>query len=275
MTTVEIRESVQRLNKDIKDAAAELSEREARFLVDTYYSLQRHRIEAQNQTRALDESKEPYVLLAWLFDQHYTLEREIQKVLNKFTDEHPAGRWAKSITGIGPVLAGGLLAHIDIEQAPTVGHIWRFGGYDPTLEWKKGEKRPFNASLKVLYWKIGESFVKVQSRPTDIYGQIYAHRKELEQQRNESGLYADQAAGQLEQKKYRKTTDAYAHYTAGRLPPAHIYSRAKRSAVEIFLAHLHHVVYESRYGKPPPKPYILTHSDHTHYLAPPNWPLED
>jgi hypothetical protein len=43
-----------------------------------------------------------------------------------------------------------LLARIDIVKAPTAGHIWRYAGLDPTVRWNKGEKRPWNAGLKVL-----------------------------------------------------------------------------------------------------------------------------
>jgi hypothetical protein len=40
-----------------------------------------------------------------------------------------------SIKGIGPVIAAGLLANIDITKAPTAGHIWRFAGLDPSSKW--------------------------------------------------------------------------------------------------------------------------------------------
>ena len=55
--------------------------------------------------------------------------------------------------GIGPVIAAGLLANIDIKQAPTVGHIWRFAGLDPTNKWigKKGAE-----TLIDEIWEQGE-----------------------------------------------------------------------------------------------------------------------
>ena len=58
------------------------------------------------------------------------------------------------------------------------------------------------------------------------------------------------------------------------LPPAHIHARAKRYAVKLFLSHWHHVAYMIEYdGQEPPKPYILNQDGHTHFLAPPNWPM--
>jgi hypothetical protein len=51
--------------------------------------------------------------------------------------------------------------------------------------------------------------------------------------------------------------------------------RAKRYAVKLFLSHLHYVMHEHHYGVAPNLPYILTaqSSVHTHFIAPPNWPL--
>src|SRR3990172_746391 len=104
-------ESIERLKRDVRAAAVNLSEQEARYLVDAYYAIQEHRIEAQGQVRALNESEEPHAVLSWLFDQHYTIEREIAKALDTYSDSQEPGRWARSIVGIGPVLSAGLLAH--------------------------------------------------------------------------------------------------------------------------------------------------------------------
>lgn len=267
-------EGISKLHKDVRAASTTLTEREARYLVDAYYTIQGHRIEAQSQARALDEAEEPNEVVGWLFDQHRVLEREIQKVLDAYTDSKTPGRWAKSITGIGPIISAGLLAHIDITRAPTVGHIWRFAGLDPTVKWEKKTKRPWNAQLKVLCWKAGESFVKVSGNDKDIYGHVYAERKLLEIERNEAGLFADQAKLALAEKSYGKTTDAFKWYEKGMLPPARIHARSKRYAVKLFLAHFHHVAYESAFGEPPPKPYVIEHLGHAHYISPPNWPLE-
>src|SRR6185437_10902883 len=48
-------------------------------------------------------------------------------------------------------------------------------------------KRPWNARVKVLCWKIGESFVKVKANENDFYGKLYEKRKLMEQLKNERG----------------------------------------------------------------------------------------
>lgn len=132
-------------------------------------------------------------------------------------------------------------------------------------------KRPWNADLKVLCWKIGESFVKVSNHPQDYYGKVYVERKMAETDRNDQLLFRDQADRILTERRIGKDTDAYKAYSVGKLPPAHIHARAKRYAVKLFLSHYHHVLHEVTYGQAPPKPYIIEHGGHTHFLAPPNW----
>jgi hypothetical protein len=166
------------------------------------------------------------------------------------------------------VLAAGLLAHIEIDKAPTAGGIWRFAGLDPTAIWEKGQKRPHCGALKVLAWKIGQSFLKQSGRELDKYGHVLMERKEYETLKNERGDYAAQAVEILKRVPSHKQKAIYA---TGKLSPGHLLSRASRYSVKLFLSHYHHVAYELRFGTPPPKPYIIAHGGHTHFLAPPNW----
>lgn len=262
-------EALQRLSRDERIAAKTMSDDEARYLVDSYYMMQEMRKRSANQVRAMGD--EPHEVVAWLATQSNMLENQLKGALDRYSDAHPVGRWARSIVGIGPVISAGLIAHIDIHQAPTCGHIWNFAGLNPGVKWEKKTKRPWNANLKTLCWKIGESFVKVCNHKDDFYGEHYLRKKEEEATRNEAGAFADQAAEILRTKNISKTTDAYKAYSVGKLPPAHIHARAKRYAVKLFLSHLHHVWYEIEHGEPPPKPYAIAILEHGHYIAPPNW----
>lgn len=262
---------VNKLHKDMRIAAKTLSQDEARFLVDSYYQLQEDRKRANARERQLDGGTEPHEILSWLGTQSATLEKQVIIPLDIYTENHPVGRWAKSICGIGPVIAAGLLAHINISRCPTAGHLWAFAGLDPTKKWLKGQKRPWNAELKTLCaFKLGECFVKVQNRPQDVYGKVYAARKLAEVERNEAGAFAEQAANILATRKIGKDTEAYKAYSKGKLPPAQLHARARRYAVKLFLAHLHCVWYFHEFGKAPPKPYVIEHLGHVHFIYPPN-----
>lgn len=258
---------VLRLRKDLAAAAVTLTPREARYLVDLYYQVQEYRIALAGQIRAVG-TEEPHAMLDFMIDQVETLEGQLKRALDLWTRDHPLSAWARGICGIGPVIAAGLRAHIDITKAPTVGHIWRFAGLDPTLVWERGQKRPFNASLRVLCYKIGESFVKVQNNDSDVYGVVYATRKVLEIERNEAGQFKEQAAQVLAAKKIGKATEAYKAYSVGKLPPAHIHARARRYAVKLFLAHYWETAYRLHFGTEPPLPYPIAHLGHVHKIEP-------
>ncbi len=259
----------EKMSRDIKDAALLLTDEEARYLVDSYYQMQDDRIRANNRARSMDESEEPNAVISWLAGQSEGLEGQIKLCLQRYVSAHPMGEWLISIKGIGVVLAAGLLAHIDITKAQTAGAIWRYAGYDPTSKWEKGQIRPWNASLKVLCWKVGCSFVKVSGYDDAFYGQLYQQRKQYEVDRNESGQNAEAAKEKLETTKIGKTTDAYKAYIIGKLPPAHVDARARRWVVKIFLAHFFEAWYEKHHEKPAPLPYPEAHLQHVHIIRAP------
>ena len=263
--------AIEKLRRDVLQSSRLLDISEVRFLVEAYYSLQDYRMQAKNQERASSVSGEPHEVITWQFQQMHGMETTIKRVLTDYTDREPTGmgQWAKSVIGIGPVLAAGLLAHVDISKCTSAGDLWAFAGLDPTRAWSKGQKRPWNARLKVLCWKAGESFVKVSGKPESLYGQLYVERKQREIQRNEAGLFAEQAAAVLASKKIGKDTDAYKAYSQGKLPPAHIHARAKRYAVKIFLAHFFEESYRRyHHVTQPPLPYPIQHMGHVHQIAP-------
>lgn len=315
------------LKRDFRDA--EVSQAEARYVVDVYYQLQDFRIQAAGQLRS--EGQEPRRWAETLLRAFELLERDLQSVLGAWARRSPAGRWAQSVTGVGPVISAGLAAHIVLIREPgtsegtdgdevavqpasavlgeraassegattderhitrTVGQVWRFAGLDPTVRWEKGQKRPWNAKLKVLCWKLGDSFVKQSGRESDVYGHVYRARKRLELQFDgrdpETGailgpaVQAHQAQAEASLRE-RKVTDKELCqcYESGHLPLGRLELRARRYAVKLFLAHYHHVLYESIMGIPPPMPFIFTENaramglgNHTHFIGPPGWPLE-
>jgi len=363
---------VKKLSKDLlkglRQKGGGVTDNEARFLVDLYYSMQKQRIHVSNQVSALqrDEKKtgvdaEPHEAIKWILEQAKALESEVAKTLAAYTMVHPMAWFFDQTMGIGPILAAGLLAHIDIRKAPTAGHIINFAGLNPKQRWvgkegakklwaevktpsrgyvealslaaqeigvnptnlirsastgKDGEekdftdtgciaalaKKPFNGALKTLFWKIGESFVKVANKENGFYGHLYAKRKVEEWNRNFSGAYAEIAKEKLATVKIGKDTDAYAWYSgqvdpaAARakyklgepmvlsdivsafgvpmLPPAHIHSRAKRYAVKMFISHLQECWWRQEMKSEPPAPYVFAHAGeaHAHYIPPPQKP---
>lgn len=244
---------IERLSKDMKEAAKLINRQEARFLVGAYYQIQGDRIVTNNRVKAMDG--EPHAVLEWLLSQNKVLERQIGVSLDVYSYNHPVGLWLRSICGIGPVIAAGFLAHLDITKAPAAANFWTFAGLDPTISWEKGKKRPWNADLKTLCYKVGESFVYTQNRDKDFYGKLFVTRKQKEIAKNLNGEFAEQAEAALKKFKFGRDTAAYASYSTGKLPAAHIHARARRWTVKIFLSHVHYVMYIMEYNKEPELPF--------------------
>jgi len=273
------RESVSRMSKDLRAAASTLTEQEARYFVDTYYALQESRITSDARSREASKSGEPHEITVWLADSYRLMEQQAKSALAKYVDAHPVGPWLTATRGVGPVIAAGMLAHIDIERSSSPSAIWRFAGLDPTVKWEKGKKRPWNADLKRLCWILGESFVKVgPSKPrvtgdadgkvytegvSSPYNDLYAKRKAYEIARNERGGNAETAKKQLAAKNYGKSTEAYKALIKGVLPDGQIHLRAERYAVKIFLSHLWQEWREITTGKPARGPWIIAHGGHS------------
>ncbi len=303
-------EPIQKISRDLIKSARTIPLNHVRYLVDYYYQLQEMRKRANSQVILADkvgdessEVTEPVDALAWMFQQTKAMESTIKRALNAWTEGSEVGVWCKSITGIGPVLTAGLMAHIDIEKASTVGKIWSFAGLNPTVKWEKGERRPWNAKLKVLTWKIGESFIKVQNNENDVYGKMFVQRKRQEWEQNLSGENQAAALAIITGKKFGKDTQAIKWYSGhfdpvkvsealslgeglinlvpskkpnpewAMLPPAQIHARARRWAVKLFLSHYHEVAFWVRFKQPPPSPYVFAHLGHVDRIAPPNFHL--
>ena len=127
---------------------------------------------------------------------------------------------------------------------------------------------PYNTKLKVLCFKIGESFCKMSNKEDSLYGRIYRERKLYEMDLNEKGQYKDQAEAALRNKNYSKSTSAYKAYSQGKLPDAHIVRRAERYATKLFLSHVFEAMYIDYYHKLPPEPYVIAHKGHVDYIGP-------
>lgn len=297
------RDGIKALGRDFPNG---VTQSEARFLVDTFYCVQRSRISNTLRCKGLDRSAkkagteaEPHEALDRFAQDFQIHEDNVAKILGWYVESHPMAWFFDATLGVGPVTAAGLLAYIDITLCPTVGHIYSFAGLDPSRVWNKGEKRPWNTQLKTICWKIGDSFVKLSKRADCYYGQYYSARKAEYWKRNLNGDYREQALASLEAKKYGKSTDQWYWYSgavnpdvirdqlaedgmtsfakalAGEdetgvpmLSPGHIDARARRATVKLFLSHLHEC-WRREMNLPLVAPFAIAIKGHAHYLPPP------
>lgn len=261
-----------KLARDVRQLSVELDRNSARKVVDAYYVIQENRMAFAAQARELTKQDCPNELMAYLSDSLLVMEKALKNPLQRFSQNSIAGQWSLSQYGIGPILSAGLVAHIDITKARTAGSVWRYAGLDPTQTWEKGQKRPYNAELKMLCWKIGQSFMKFSNKEQCFYGHLYKQDKARRIAKNEAGDYADFAKDILSKKNF-KENQTRSKLESGILSDAQIDAQARRFAVKIFLSHYHAVAFQEHHGEAAPRPYIIAHGDHVHEIAIPNNPF--
>jgi hypothetical protein len=246
---------LKKIAKSFKLSSGEISD-----AVELYYDAQKLRLMHGNKER----SEAPDQLVEWLARWLRLGENVILGKLKSWiqSEEAPAeARWAYEQIGIGPVIAAGLAAHIDVTRAQSISAVWKFAGQAPGFDRKvKGIKLPYNARLKTLCWKLGESFVKVSGKEGATYGKLYAEYKAEELAKNARGANASSARNELAKKKIRDGATKRL-LESGKLTDGHVHARAKRRAVKLFLSHYWTIGREAR-GLPVRAPYatqILGH----------------
>ena len=280
--TVSQEEFVKRLNDAIKDMkiskklfkGVNLNTGDTNYirdLVRNYYTMQGNRIRTSNQASALERSEKNNDIMNFFTEQLVVLEENINTFMDVYTKQHPIGIWLRSIYGIGPVIAAGLLSTFDVTKTKTAGGFWKYVGWEggtTRQERKRGEKINYNPTARTLAWKAGHSFKMGWKKESNIYGQMYAQKKEFYIEKNEDGGFAENAKRELDNKKYSKDSIAGKTYREGKLPANHIDAMAQRFAAKMFLSHLFDVMYMYEYGTQPPVPYV-EHIGHVHIDPPP------
>lgn len=240
------------------------STKEVRYLVDSYYAAQKFRISLGNQIRACGEAQEPSYTLTLFYEEQKSIEAQFKTALDVYTDYDPVAWTLKQICGVGPVISAGLVNGFDPTKAKTAAGYIRYCGLDPTLPPpRKGEKLMYDRKLKTLVvFKLGESFVKVSKRKSDIYGHVYAKWMDIYHTRNENGEYVEKAKLQLETKTWKATdSGVYARLKEGKLPDVQLYLMSKRKAVSLLIQHLFEIQFAHHYHCVPPRPYIYEYGD--------------
>jgi hypothetical protein len=297
-------ETVRRLTREEVAEAANYTRDEIRAVVNLYYDVQKLRIGAGNREFSIDVGRaitaDPLVVTN-LKEQLEVVEKQGARALVKWAEAQPLGKWCLSNIGIGPILTAGLLAHIDFHHCTcpgyrgmkwdkipkhecpglmTAGAIWAFAGLLPPekIKWERGKKRPYNATLKTLCFKIGESFKKVPKERAgeSLYATLYRERKGQEERLNDKRRFADQARERLRKAAeggWRISEEQRDTWQDGKLQPKGLDLRAMRYAVKIFLSHFHQVGREIIFGDKV-RPWVIVHGGHEHYIPPPNWPMD-
>ena len=254
-------------------AVVNVSNAEARYLVASYYACQTMRKRLDGQLRhevgekvATEVGVQPVpIILNFTTERFGDLENTMAAGLSVYAKSSVVGQWCMSHVGVGPVITAGLLAHLDITRAPTAGHFWSFAGLNPEMVWNKGEKRPFNPDMKQLAYHLGECIKRTHNHDQSFYGRIYRERKALLIERDARGYNTERAKSyQTHSAEVRRTLKK------GQLPAGNLDRQACNYTAKMFLSHLHAVMFWDHYRKLPPKPFVIEHRGHVHFIRPPH-----
>lgn len=201
-----------------------------RALVEDYYDLQRMRLEAASQVRAKEQEVSEQELAFFkdkISKRLEESEKDIQTYLGQFLKEQPLYmEWLKDIKGIGVVISAGLIAFLEsAEKFSTISKLWMYSGLavddeGRAMRRKSGQTLRYNPKMKVLAWKIGESFVK----NGEGYRAIY---EDCREEYDKKWLTPEDCGSK-----------GCANKGKGSCMKGHRYAAAKRKTVKIFLAHL-------------------------------------
>ena len=276
LTPREIRKEVRSILLDKVMEETVIKEGDVAKLVKLYYDAQGTRTKNEGKIRSMGESPLTIWFLTWLSEG----EKQIAKKLDQWVtgDNSPEEcKWAYSQWGIGPIIASGLAAHINVEKAKHISSVWKYAGYAPGADRRvKGQKLPYCGPLKLVCWKLGDSFMKISGKEDAFYGQEFKKFKAREIERNNAGEYKKQADRELRTKDI-KDAPTLERLRSGKLTDGHLNERAKRLTIKLFLAHYWVVARKAR-KLPVSKPYAFEDHDgtgfkkhdQTSYVPPPN-----
>ena len=116
--------------KSIKNA----SRQEIKCLVDNYYQIQKKRIALQGQIRALKQDTDDVntdafcEILDWQLKAQMVQEKGLKDALDCICKTSEVGRWLLEVKGIGPTLAAGLMAYLDVTGLEYATHFISYAG---------------------------------------------------------------------------------------------------------------------------------------------------
>ena len=140
-----------KLSKDLKTEIKNIesiSKSEIRTLVNLYYQVQDFRKASREQIRAIEQhrsgsekSSGNVAILDWANSNMAVIEKGIVDSLELICMSRPEGQWLMMTSGIGPVLAAGLLGYYDISHAKYATSFISYGGLnDNNRPWLGREK---------------------------------------------------------------------------------------------------------------------------------------
>jgi len=269
---------------------------ELKIKTETYYALQKLRIQAQLRIKAfvrdgrLDEARAA-ALHFWLDEYLLKTEETLKKDITLLLKGVPIWeKWFKKVPGIGPCLGGSLYAGIyDISRFIYVSSLYSYCGMGVEKNGEAprrqiGKKISWSPFLRMTMFKVTDSFVK-QDPDKCLYRRLYTEKKATYQDQWPEYKFCSECGAPLlvRPKKPDKCSKKGCKGThGGTMHPTrktkkgepiyihtkdHLHKMAKRYAGKIFLQHTW-VKWREIEGLSVTDPWIIAHGGHSHYIEP-------
>lgn len=302
-------EPLKRFTRDIKDAAAKLGVKEARFLVDTYYQMQeaRKRSSLQILTITFDDFKKREV---------YEDFRELEKKLHKEDGLAPQTAQKRAIEELRDMsseephrMLDWLLQNSGMLERNIKSALGVYAGASPLGAWAMRQKGigPICASGLLAHvdlkeakaagsiWRFAgldpsQKWEKGKKRPWNARLKVICYhlgegfvKVSNKEDAFYGKLFRERKAFEVERnekgnykdaakegaERVGKQTEAYKSYKIGKLPKAHVHAIARRWVVKLFLSHYFEMGHRLVLKKDAPNPYVFEHLGHVGRIEPP------
>jgi hypothetical protein len=276
-----------------------------RILVESYYDVQKVRIEEGNRIKDLIRRgvlPEPVAE-----ELHSNTEKKLEAVERGFVEDlkklvkfHVVwDRWLKDVNGIGTVLAAGLIAYADARKFDSVSKLWAYAGLHLISRCSECGKRTFATPRDTDAW-MNKMVARLKMADDRKLKKEKATDEQLLEKVKASVCHCEEAAPTMVIAKRKKGElsdwnpklkthmwkvgesfvkvkgsyhDLYAKFKDEEqkkapegMAQAQIHARAKRKTVKIFLAH-YWQTYRELTGLPTRSPYAMEHG-HQEYIPP-------
>lgn len=207
------------------------------------------------------------------FELESLIEKEYERIVWREIKAMPIiEKWLIRVRGIGPRLAGLLVANImPVERFPNVAKLWAYCGLHvvngAAPKPKKGVKTNWNRELKTTTWKISESFLKAGGPYRDLYD---TYKKYLITRELKNGHIIWKSDGTKKEVAFAPKGKQIDDLEIPKDPEwtlGHIHNMALRRTVKLFLSHLW-AVWRELEGLEVTKPFAIERLGHEGMLDP-------
>lgn len=232
-----------------------MNQARVRMLVEVFYDVQGTRLAATNRVRAAvsaglsaDLARE---MTDWIDLRMDRQEAELKALVMAEIKQEPLWQnWLKGVKGVGPCIAGGLMAWAgDCSNFDTVSKLWAWSGlhvldgHAPRRE--RGVRANWNPVMRTLAWKASKSFV--------LSGRGYRALYDAEKVRLRT-LHPEPEP--CDPPRKRKDGGVLMRFTDG-----HIDAMARRKVAKVFFAHYWQMARASA-GLPTREVYVIEKLGH-------------